>query len=141
MDFIYYGSELAKDSSQTKPWAIALKKTWVKVGASFANIESFIHCAKAFPSPDKLLEFSKSFEGAEDMKQLLQAIDDSIHPLKEWLTAFDLMNSWLIQNRRKASMEKRIGYLSCCSKSVANFFPSPELSEVTREMLDLHGMD
>ena len=141
MDFIKYASKLTKDSSQTKSWAIALEKTWVKVGSSFANAESFIHCAKAFPSPDKLLEFSKLVDGAEQMKQLLQAIDDSMHPWKEWLTAFDLMNSWLMQNRRKVSMEKRIGYLSCCSKSVANFSSSPELSEVTREMLDLHGMD
>ena len=141
MNFILFASELAKDPSQTKSWAIALETTWLKVGSSFTNAESFIHCAKAFPSPGKLLEFSKLVDGAEEMKQLLQAIDDSIHPLKEWLTAFDLMNSWLMQNRRKASTEKRIGYLSCCSKSVANFYPSPELSEVTREMLDLHGMD
>ena len=141
MDFILYAAELAKDPSLTKSWAMALETTWVKVGSSFADAESFIHCAKAFPSPDKLLEFSELVDGAAEMKQLLQAIDDSIHPLKEWLTAFDLMNSWLMQNRRKASIEKLIGYLSCCSKSVANFSPAPELSEVTREMLDLHGMD
>ena len=87
----------------------------------------------------QLEKLEKAIE--KDMKQLLQTIDGSIHPLREWLIALDFINNWVMANRRKVSNGKLIGYLACCSESVANFSPSPELVEVTREMLDAHGMD
>ena len=141
MDFDHHASELADKTVRIKPWRTALETIWSKVGSVFFDRKAFVHFASDFSSPEKLLEFAQLIDGPEQMKRLLQAVDESIHPLREWIAALDLIDNWLKQNDRKASTEKRIGYLACCSESVSNFSPSPKLPEVAHEMLVAHGLE
>ena len=141
MDFDHHASELADKTVRIKPWRTALETIWLKFGSGFFDRKAFVHFASDFSSPEKLMEFAQLIDGPEQMKHLLQAVDESIHPLREWIAALGLIDNWLKQNDRKASTEKRIGYLACCSESVSNFSPSPKLSEVADEMLAVHALE
>ena len=141
MDFDHHASELADETVRIKSWRTALETIWLKIGSGFFDGKDFVHFARDFSSPEKFLEFAQLIDGSEQMKRLFQAVDESIHPLREWISALGLIYNWLKQNDRKASTEKRIGYLACCSESVSNFSPSPKLPDVADEMLAVHGLE
>ncbi len=141
MEFAHHARALADKPTEIESWRTALEASWPKVGSGFPNAKAFVRFAASFSSHEKWLAFSLSIGAAEEMNCFLQAVDASFHTTKEWIAAFGLIDDWLQQKGREATAEKRIGYLVCCSDSISGSYPCPGLSDVTAEMLALHGLE
>ena len=141
MEFAHHAADLADEPIQIESWRTALEASWPKVGPSFPNAKAFVRFAASFSSPEKWLAFALSMGAAEQMKCFLEAVDASVHSPEEWVSTLGLVDDWLKQNDREVTVEKRIGYLVCCSESVSGSYPCPGFSEVAAEMLAMHGLE
>lgn len=134
-------SECMGGSAETESWQKALEGTEEKAGWGFPPIRSFVRFAITFPSPEEWLAFAGLMDEAEDLAVFLAAVDNSGHSPKEWTTALQSLSSWLEQEDREISMERRIGYLVCCAEAASTAHPLLNLTDVTMEMLDAHGLE
>ncbi len=139
-EFRIFASELSNEPHTTDAWLDALDSSWRKVGAVFPDLDAFLRFARCFSCPDQWLVFNREMANERQMKILLQAVDASAHSIEEWIPALQVVGEWMQQNDRETSMERRIGYLSCCAESISSH-PGVNLAEVANEMLTTHGME
>ena len=69
-------------------------------------------------------------------------IDDSSFSLADWIEALLAFDDWLVEKDIAARpVENMIGYIHCCTLTMAETLSPPNLAELTREMLDQYGFD
>ena len=77
-----------------------------------------------------------------DLSAWFAQVDNSPYALDDWLRALAEFLDWLegegIEARPADSM---IGYLECCTLSVAGTLSLPDFAAMTRENLDRYGFD
>ncbi|MCF6312293.1 MAG: hypothetical protein L3J39_07555 [Verrucomicrobiales bacterium] len=78
----------------------------------------------------------------EIFDQLFSQVDQSDFSLHDWLTALLGFDTWLsqrsISSRPLANM---ISYIHCCTLSLSDSLPPPDLSLLTLKLLDQYGFD
>jgi len=139
-DFDKHASELAHKSTDIELWRKTLETTWEKVGSAFPSVDAFLRLAGCFTC-EKWFDFSNEMKSESHMKDFLKSIDASVHSPEQWVSALDVVENWLSQNRRETSIEHRIGYLACCAEAASFSHLGSDLPEVTKEMLSAHGLD
>ena len=94
-----------------------------------------------FPAEEKRLPLATLLEPVE-LSTWFDTIDNSPYALDDWLRALAEFIDWLegegIETRPADSM---IGYLECCTLSVASTLSLPDFASMTRENLDRYGFD
>lgn len=71
-----------------------------------------------------------------------ETVDNSPYPLRDWLRALAAFDRWLagegVPARPVAAM---LGYLECCTLTLAPTLPLPALDSLLAENLERHGFD
>lgn len=80
---------------------------------------------------------------ASDTASLFEKIDESPYALEDWLRALMEFDQWLEKNgsTELRPIDTMIGYLECCTLSLARTLDPPDLAEVVRENLEQYGFD
>lgn len=78
----------------------------------------------------------------EAVNHLFEQVDQSDYSLPDWIKAILSFDEWLsrqdVTERPTANM---IGYIHCCTMTAPDTLTLPDLSRLTREMLEQHGFD
>lgn len=77
--------------------------------------------------------------GVTGIDQFFYVVDRSNFNLFDWLEGVSFFQNWLIENDRKTSFPKMLGYLQCCEDSPENKDIQREFIDLIKEMLDQHG--
>lgn len=80
---------------------------------------------------------------AGDAASLFEKIDESPYALEDWLRALMEFDQWLEKNgsTELRPIDTMIGYLECCTLSLARTLDPPCLAELVRENLEQYGFD
>ena len=71
-----------------------------------------------------------------------ETIDDSPYALDDWLLALVAFDAWLeARDINTRPIDAMLGYLECCTLTVAETLSLPDFSELTRENLERYGFD
>lgn len=80
--------------------------------------------------------------GEVDLDAWFETIDNSNYALADWLEALEAFDAWLTEQgitaRPVASM---LGYLECCTLTVAETLSAPEFAALVRDNLERYGFD
>ncbi|MBN1404062.1 MAG: hypothetical protein JW942_06305 [Opitutales bacterium] len=121
----------------------ALERQWLLSIGRLASIgldgdveKTIIGACKGPASLDRLLR-RLGKDAAAELKLLMSECDQSVHGLGVWIEATEVIYDWLDDNKRTASLEQVLGYLSCCAAGS----PDTDLKWTASEMLRQYGMD
>lgn len=80
---------------------------------------------------------------AGDAASLFEKVDESPYALEDWLRALMEFDQWLEKNgsTELRPIDTMIGYLECCTLSLAKTLDPPCLAELVRENLEQYGFD
>ncbi|MCB1232763.1 MAG: hypothetical protein KDN19_21140 [Verrucomicrobiae bacterium] len=80
--------------------------------------------------------------GGVELTPWFETIDDSPYALEDWLRALVAFDGWLTSNRIEARpVETMLGYLECCTLSLATTMAPPDFAALALENLDQYGFD
>lgn len=96
---------------------------------------------QACPDSSSFHRIDKLLSGT-DLTRWFQQIDDSSFSLSDWIEAVLEFDAWLSRNAiAERPLDSMIGYIHCCTLTMAETLSPPNLASLTREMLDQHGFD
>lgn len=79
---------------------------------------------------------------AIDLPAWFEQVDESSFSLADWVEALLAFDGWLSDERVETRpVESMIGYIHCCTLTMAETLSPPNLASLTREMLEQHGFD
>lgn len=80
--------------------------------------------------------------GETDPGPWFETVDDSSYALADWIEALLYFDSWL---ERESCAERPVatmlGYIHCCTLTLAETLALPSLTDLVRENLDQYGFD
>lgn len=77
-----------------------------------------------------------------DWTRWFETIDDSPYALTDWLNAFAFFDDWLSDQEISARpIEAMLGYLECCTLTLAETLSLPEFTDLVRGNLEQYGFD
>ena len=141
MDFEHDARAVASDPDEISGWRIALETMWERIGSAFPQRDDFLHFARCFSSSEQFSTFIPLDEDANQIEELLKAVDASDYSLKEWVGTLVILDVWLKGENRDFNMQKCIGYIACCAESASISTPLASLEDFTTEMITTHGID
>ncbi|MFA5256737.1 MAG: hypothetical protein WC360_01185 [Opitutales bacterium] len=118
-----------------RQWTLTLARL-CSSGLDDATIEML---AMASPGPaimDRLTRHLGQDANAA-ARLLLAECDASAHGLPQWMEALDALYTWLEERSRTATLERALGYISCCCAAA----PDADLKWTVGDMLRQFGMD
>lgn len=80
---------------------------------------------------------------ASDVASLFEKVDESPYALEDWLTALGEFDQWLEENGTSElrPIDTMIGYLECCTLSLARTLDPPSFAKLVKENLEQYGFD
>lgn len=76
------------------------------------------------------------------LETLYDNVDESDYSLQDWQDALATFDRWLEQHEIAIRpIDAMLGYLHCCTMTLAETLPPPDLSATLVDMLDQHGFD
>ncbi|MCB1090378.1 MAG: hypothetical protein KDL87_02525 [Verrucomicrobiae bacterium] len=77
-----------------------------------------------------------------DLGAWFATVDDSPYTLSEWLEALASFDAWLTESGVEARpVTAMLGYLECCTMTIAPSLPLPDFSRLLRTNLEAYGFD
>ena len=94
-------------------------------------------------SPKSLAWVEANLEDSDDevLSSFLDEVNDSHYSLRQWIDALIVVGHWLDARGLAASLQDRIGFVSCANAAAgagANLTP---LSALVSDMLDSYGFE
>ncbi len=81
-------------------------------------------------------------ELVQRIENLYEQVDQSDFSLSDWVEALLCFDQWLEdQNISKRPLASMLGYIHCCTLTLADTLAPPNLAKITSEMLRQHGFD
>lgn len=75
-------------------------------------------------------------------EQLFSQVDQSDFSLHDWIVALLKFDDWLNKNNISfRPLANMISYIRCCTLSLSDSLPPPDLSALTLKLLDQFGFD
>ncbi len=88
-----------------------------------------------------LLQLEKAAR-ASTLETLIEQVDQSDFSLADWIQALLLFDRWLDHNNIAARpVANMIAYIHCCTISLTDSLPPPDLATLTGKMLKQYGFD
>lgn len=95
----------------------------------------------AFPVPEERAPMIALLEPV-DLSNWFEIVDNSPYALDDWLRALAEFLTWLDEKEIEARpIDSMIGYLECCTLTIAGTLSLPDFTDLTRENLDRYGFD
>lgn len=77
-----------------------------------------------------------------DLSVWFATIDDSPYSLADWLVALLAFDRWLAARAVAARpVTTMLGYIECCTLTLVDTLPPPDLAQLLRENLEHYGFD
>ena len=81
-------------------------------------------------------------ESVTDFPGWLEQMDDSAFSLEDWTEALLAFDDWLTgRSVTERPVDCMIGYIHCCTLTMAETLSPPNLAGLTREMLERYGFE
>ena len=96
---------------------------------------------KACPDRAERDRLEKLLNGM-DLDEWFETVDESAYALEDWIEAVLFFDSWLERvGCARRPVPAMIGYIHCCTLTLAETLSPPSLKDLVKENLERYGFD